>query len=101
MRFTDLGRVFLGAVWVVLLASNLIAAEASPEFVDTNGKRHSPLTVGEKKGAVLVFVSPFCPTSNAFMPEVNKIATQYADRFVFYFVEADAGISLPDAQKHA
>lgn len=101
MHFTDFGRVWAGVLLSALLVSELPSAEAMPEFVDVQGKRHTPLVIGDKKGAVLIFVSPFCPTSNAFMPEANKIAAAYSDRFAFYFVEADAGISLPDAQKHA
>ncbi len=96
-----LSRVYLALSLGILLAFNSLAAEATPELVDILGKRHTPLAVGEKKGAVLIFVSPFCPTSNAFMPEANRIAAAYSDRFSFYFIEAEAGISLTDAQKHA
>ncbi|MCD6051068.1 MAG: hypothetical protein K0Q55_2471, partial [Verrucomicrobia bacterium] len=94
-------RSYLALTLGMLLAFNSLAAESAAEFVDIVGKRHTPLALGEKKGAVLIFVSPFCPTSNAFMPEANRIAAAYGDRFAFYFIEAEANISLPDAQKHA
>jgi thiol-disulfide isomerase/thioredoxin len=93
--------------WVVILsvlvlsAPVLLAAEPVLELVDTNGKRHTPLTFGAKQGVVLIFVSPFCPTSNAFMPAVNELVEAQGDRFAFFLVEADAGIALTDAQKHA
>ena len=84
----------------LLLAATAIAAEKPIELADLEGKTRTPLTVGDRKGVVLVFVSPFCPTSNAFTPEVNRIAADYADRFSFYLIEADADISPADAKKH-
>jgi hypothetical protein len=75
--------------------------ENSPSLADVNGSMHTPLSFGGRKAVVLVFVSPFCPISNAFTPEVNRMAEKYADQFAFYFVEADAGIKIDDAKKHA
>lgn len=85
----------------ILLAGGLSGAEMTLQLSDTHGKAHTPLVAGDHKAVVLVFVSPFCPTANTFMPEVNNIAQEYADRFAFYLVEADAGLSLSDAKKHA
>jgi hypothetical protein len=84
----------------LLLATTAFAAEKPIELSDLEGKIRTPLAVGDRKGVVLVFVSPFCPTSNAFTPEVNRIAADYADRFTFYLIEADADISVTDAKKH-
>jgi thiol-disulfide isomerase/thioredoxin len=78
----------------------LPAAEKPLDFPDVEGKVRTPLVVGDRKAVVLVFVSPYCPTSNAFTPEVNRIAANYGDRFAFYLVEADADITLADAKKH-
>lgn len=79
-----------------------VASAAEPiSLTDLSGKSHQPLVVGDKKAVVLVFISPFCPTSNTFTPEVNKIAAEYGDRFAFYLVQAEAGISAADAKKHA
>lgn len=76
------------------------AAEQSLVLTDLAGKPHTPLVAGDRKAIVLVFVSPFCPTSNAFTPEINRIAADYADRFAFYLIEADPDIPLADAKKH-
>lgn len=81
--------------------SGLHAADAPIQLPDIGGKPHTPLTVGDRKAVVLFFVSPYCPTSNAFTPEINRIAADYGDRFAFYLVEADADIKLDDARKHA
>lgn len=86
---------------LALLAVELPAAEKPLQLSDIQGKAHTPLVVGDRKAVVLVFVSPFCPTANTFTPEVSSIAKDYADRFAFYFVEADAGLTLADAKKHA
>lgn len=81
--------------------TSVAADDRSPELLDLNGKLHRPLSVADRKGVVLFFVSPFCPTSNALTPEANKIAAEYGDRFAFYFVEADSDIAQADAVKHA
>jgi thiol-disulfide isomerase/thioredoxin len=89
---------------LTLLCSGLAFAEDKErplEFPDLQGKSHTPLVAAGRKATVLIFVSPYCPTSNTFMPEVNRIAAEYGDRFAFYYVEADAAIPLPDAKKHA
>ena len=54
----------------------------------------------DKKAAVLIFVSPYCPTANKFMPEINRIATEYAAQFTFHLVHADADVKLTDVLQH-
>ena len=76
------------------------AAMAEPlSFSDVDGGKHAVLAE-DKKPVVLVFVSPYCPTSNAFTPEINRIAADYDGRVDFYLVEADAAITAADAKKH-
>jgi hypothetical protein len=99
------------AAWLItwLAVQSLLAAEPSNEkvpiapdaFVDVQGKSWTPLMAGDRSGIVLVFVSPYCPTSNAFTPELARIVTEYSERFAFYIVEADREISSADAKKHA
>jgi thiol-disulfide isomerase/thioredoxin len=93
--------VHLSLISAFAFAIAVRAEEKSYEFLDIDGKKHAPLVVGDKKAVVLVFVSPFCPTSNAFTPEISRIAADYAGKFAFYLVEADADIALADAKKHA
>lgn len=94
-------RKNLAALLGLLAAAAAFGADKAPELQDIHGKTFAPLSAGDRKATVLVFVSPFCPTSNTFTPEVNDIAAKYGDRFSFYFVEADAEISPTDAKKHA
>ncbi|MEY4483897.1 MAG: hypothetical protein RL693_1349 [Verrucomicrobiota bacterium] len=70
-------------------------------FPDFNGKIHTPLVVGDKKAVVLVFVSPYCPTANTFMPEINRIVAEYEKSFSFYFVHADPTLKTEDVYRHA
>lgn len=66
-----------------------------------DGKEHAPLSVpAERKGAVLCFVSPYCPTSNTFVPELNRIVADYGNAFAFYFVHADPDVKLTDVLQH-
>jgi thiol-disulfide isomerase/thioredoxin len=83
----------------LLLGDVLRGAEV--RLSDINGRTHQPLVVGGRKAVVLIFLSPFCPTANALTPEINRIASEYADRFAFYIIEADVEISATDAKKHA
>lgn len=76
-------------------------APAELQFPGADGKEHAPLVVpAEKKAAVLCFVSPYCPTSNTFVPELNRIVADYSGKFAFYFVHADPDLKLTDVLQH-
>jgi len=90
----------LFALLFIALTSLASAQEKPWEFPDPEGTLHSPLAAGDKKGVVLFFVSPYCPTSNTFMPEINRIAEEYAGQFASYMVHADPTIKVTDAYQH-
>lgn len=77
------------------------AAEPALELMDLAGKRHAPLAVGGVKPVVLIFVTPYCPSANAFMPEVSRIMSLYGARADFYLVHADPAVKAADAAKQA
>lgn len=95
----------LFAFWFALglaLASPLSAGDSSPELSDVEGRPHRPLTVAQGlKGTVLVFVSPYCPTANKFLPEVNRIATGHGSMFSFYLIHSDKDTKVTDAYQQA
>jgi len=93
MKFALLAAFFL-------LPFTLPAAEAL-SLPGTDGKTHTPLVAGEKKAVVLFFVSPFCSTTRPFMPEINAIAVDYADRAAVYLVHSDSEITVEVAFQHA
>ncbi len=70
-------------------------------LIGADGKDHSPLAVpAGKKGTVICFVSPYCPTSNTFITELNRIAAEHGSAFEFNFVHSDIDAKLPDILQH-
>ncbi len=78
-----------------------IRAEDKPLVLSgADGHEYTPLAARDKKGVVLLFVSPYCPTSNTFVPEMNRIAADYGATFAFYFVHADRDQKFTDILEH-
>lgn len=75
------------------------AADEPLALLDLEGKRHTPLVAADAKPVVLVFISPYCPTANAYLPEINRIAALYRGRAAFYLVQSDASVKKADAVK--
>ncbi len=90
----------LTCLWA-LFSLSLFAAEPPLELQGTDGKQHMPLVAGDKKAIVLFFVSPFCSTTRPFMPEINAIAAEYADRAEVSLIHSDSEITVEVAFQHA
>jgi peroxiredoxin len=91
----------LKGIAIALLA---IGSSRLPQFslTDTAGAVHSPAEWSGKKAIVLLFVSTDCPLSNRYVPEMNRIASEYASRGVaVYAVQGDATIADAEVRKHA
>jgi thiol-disulfide isomerase/thioredoxin len=84
---------------IALAVSSAFAADGALELSDLQGKRHRPLAEAEQRPVTLIFISPYCPTANAFLPEINRIAAKYADRVAFYLVQSDPAVTVADAAK--
>lgn len=86
---------------VLLFLTGLLsrAADAPISVADLNGRNHSPFVPVGERPVALVFVSPYCPTSNAFLPEINRIVAAYGDRVTFYLVQSDPTVKRADALK--
>lgn len=90
--------------WLILclLATRPVAAADKPmEFTDATGQVRAPLAPDGKKATVLIFISRDCPIANAFVPEMNRLADDYAKDFAFYLVHGDPDVTAADAKKHA
>lgn len=75
--------------WVVLLAS---ACERPPDLP----------AASDAKARVLVFVQTRCPVSNAYAPELKRLAEDYGPRGVaFVAVYAEPGLAEAAAREHA
>lgn len=84
-----------------LLLAPLKAADAPLSLPDLEGKSVAPLDSGGKKAAVVFFISPYCPTSNTFGPEMNAIVKDFGGDFAFRFVHADTTVTEADRKQHA
>lgn len=84
----------------LLLSLSLQAAEPALTFPGADGRDHTPLKVGDKKAVTLFFVSPYCPTANTFVKEMNQIAADYGSQIAFYFVHSDTDLKITDVLQH-
>lgn len=84
----------------LLLPFALLAAEPPVTLPGADGRDHTPLLAGDKKAVTLFFVSPYCPTANTFVKEMNQIAADYSSSFAFYFVHSDTDLKITDVLQH-
>ncbi|HVN07283.1 MAG TPA: redoxin domain-containing protein [Bryobacteraceae bacterium] len=92
----------------ITLATIAIAAAlpAAPAFDfalhDADGAAHTQLEWARSRAIVLYFVTTDCPLSNAYAPEMNRIAEAYTPRGVrFYAVQGDTTIADDEVRRHA
>lgn len=101
MRSRPFASPLLAALSFSLGLPSVLAAADPVKLPGTDGREHEPLTVPEgKKGVVLVFASPFCNTSNTFLPEWNAITEAFEDRFDFYLAHSEPGLKLEQVMEH-
>jgi thiol-disulfide isomerase/thioredoxin len=93
MRFALLVSLF------ALIGSTALAADGGLELPDLQGRPHSPLGATDQRPVALIFISPYCPTANAFLPEINRIAAKFGDRVGFYLVQSDPAVTATDAAR--
>lgn len=87
------------SAFVLLAATRAVAADLSLTAID--GTNHTPLKVQEGRPVLFFFVSPFCPTTKAFVKEMNEITMANADKVAAYFVECDPEVRRDVAIEHA
>ncbi len=86
---------------IALSAATCLAAEEPLKLPGADGHEYTPLVVpAEKKAAVLFFISPYCPTANTFMSEINKITTDYSGSFFCCLVHSDPEVKQTDVLQH-
>lgn len=92
-------RIRLALLLTICLA--LHAAEPAITLPGSDGMDHTPLKVApDKKATVLFFGSPFCNTSNTFLPEINAITEAFQDRFAFYLIHSEADLLMTQVMEH-
>ena len=83
---------------IVTLAAILLAFALR----DTAGVVHRQDEWAMKRAVVVFFTTTDCPLSNQYVPEMNRIRSDYASRGVgFYAVQSDLTIADTDVRKHA
>lgn len=88
----------------VLAAPPDATANRVPEFslTDIHGAKHSQGEWRRGKAVVLFFIGIDCPVSNGYAPQMQQLATTYAQRGVaFYGVHCDDALTAADAARHA
>ena len=93
----------LGALAFSLFISSAFAQDAATPL-SLNGLDGNPVEVlatAGKKAVVLFFVSPYCPTSNNFGPEMKAIEGDFADDFAFRYLHSDSSVKAADILQHA
>ena len=75
-------------------------AASGPVFNDLQGIERHPLEPGDKLASVLIFYGQDCPISNAYAPEINRIAATFTN-FAFYIVQVDPDLTVAAAKEHA
>lgn len=86
-----------------LFAAPLVVAapSATPSVVKDAGGKRVDLADKSKKAIVLVFVAHDCPISNAYAPEISRLAARYAaKRMPFYLVYPERGLAATEARRH-
>jgi thiol-disulfide isomerase/thioredoxin len=79
------------------------AADARLTFAlrDTGGRTHTSASLSGARAVVLFFITPDCPISQSYVPEMNRIAQAYAARGVrVYAVQSDVAVPDADVRQH-
>lgn len=92
---------FVLLFFVTGLALPTLAEEPALTLPGLDGKDCAPFDTEGKKAAVLFFVSPYCPSSNNFGPEMVSIAEDFEGDFTFRYVHSDPSVTAEDRLRHA
>jgi len=77
------------------------AIDPGLKLADLSGKVHA-LAEWQGSPIVLVFLATECPVSNGYVPELQRLADQYASAGVaFLGVHSDPALKAEDAARHA
>lgn len=93
-------KPLLAFLAITSLVSPVLAGD-TPTLPDLEGKPVAVLDAAGKKAVVIFFVSPYCPTSNTFGPEMNAIVKDFGKDFAFRFVRSDTTVTEADRKQHA
>jgi peroxiredoxin len=87
----------------VAVITTLALMLPSPQFAlrDTAGVVHHEDEWSKSRAVVIFFTTTDCPLSNSYVPEMNRIRADYANRGIaFYGVQTDTTIADAEVRKH-
>jgi peroxiredoxin len=71
------------------------------ELRDSSGRTHDQHAWQDARAILLFFVTPDCPVSQGYVPEMNRIRRDYVSRGVLvYGVQADRSAAEADVRRH-
>ena len=96
-------HAFVLALTVCLLAAPATLARNRLSFslADTSGVVHTETVLSRARATVIFFLTPGCPISQTYVPEMNRIAADFAARGVrTYGVQTDPMVSTTELRSH-
>jgi hypothetical protein len=95
-------RLIIASVWFAIIGVAHLAAGDADQFVNVLGDAFRFPKASEGKSVAIVFLGADCPISNAFAPEIARIAKKFSGpKITFCVVYADADLTKEAAAKHA
>lgn len=92
-------KLLLLVAWTIAV---VLSAPPAFDLRDTAGVHHTQKQWAGKKAVALFFIMTDCPLSNGYVPEMNRIAADYAKQGVaVYAVHSDPSVSEAAVKKHA
>jgi thiol-disulfide isomerase/thioredoxin len=71
-------------------------------LLDVDGKTHTRADWADRAGIGLILLSTHCPVTNAYAPEITRLARKYAERgFAFYGIYSDSDATTESVAAHA
>jgi hypothetical protein len=98
-----LGGVIVSAMPPAIVPASVAARESTFRFRldDTKGAVHNSDEWLRARAIVLFFITPDCPISQGYVPEMNRIAQTYSPKGVHaYAVQSDLGATPADVRRH-
>jgi thiol-disulfide isomerase/thioredoxin len=92
----------LGIFLLLTALAPPVGARPQFELRDAEGGAHTAAEWSQARAVAIFFVTTDCPLSNAYAPEMNRLAESYGPRGVrFYAVQGDATIPEQQVRQHA
>jgi hypothetical protein len=77
-------------------------APPEEEIIDIAGTTHRPFGDPQVRAVALIFLLPDCPIANSYVPELNRLYSDYTPRGVrLFLIQVDPQSSAEELREHA